>query len=101
MRLVFIGMCPRFCCRGACDHSAANITGRSGVSNLASRNGVPIAQLRTSTKEQGPMQVEWVDAALRLSASVAVGMSIGLNRDLQNTPIGIRTLGLVGLGAAV
>jgi putative Mg2+ transporter-C (MgtC) family protein len=47
------------------------------------------------------MQVEWVDAALRLSASAAVGMSIGLNRDLQNKPIGMRTLGLVGLGAAV
>ena len=47
------------------------------------------------------MQVEWMDATLRLTASVAVGMVIGLNRDLQNKPIGMRTLGLVGLGAAV
>jgi putative Mg2+ transporter-C (MgtC) family protein len=47
------------------------------------------------------MQVEWMDAACRLTASVAVGMAIGLNRDLQNKPIGMRTLGLVGLGAAV
>jgi putative Mg2+ transporter-C (MgtC) family protein len=46
------------------------------------------------------MQVEWVDAVLRLSAAVGVGMLIGLNRDLQNKPIGMRTLGLVGLGAA-
>ena len=46
------------------------------------------------------MQVEWVDAAIRLTASVAVGMAIGLNRDLQNKPIGMRTLGLVSLGAA-
>jgi putative Mg2+ transporter-C (MgtC) family protein len=46
------------------------------------------------------MQVEWMEAVLRLGAAVGVGMVIGFNRDLQNKPIGMRTLGLVGLGAA-
>jgi putative Mg2+ transporter-C (MgtC) family protein len=41
------------------------------------------------------------DVALRLGAAVAAGILIGLNRDLQNKPIGMRTLGLVSLGAAV
>jgi putative Mg2+ transporter-C (MgtC) family protein len=42
-----------------------------------------------------------IDVVLRLGAAVAVGMLIGLNRDLTNKPIGMRTLGLVSLGAAV
>jgi putative Mg2+ transporter-C (MgtC) family protein len=32
--------------------------------------------------------------------AVAAGILIGLNRDLQSKPIGLRTLGLVSLGAA-
>jgi putative Mg2+ transporter-C (MgtC) family protein len=40
------------------------------------------------------------DIALRLGGAVAAGILIGLNRDLQNKPIGMRTLGLVSLGAA-
>jgi len=42
-----------------------------------------------------------LDIALRLGAAVGVGMLIGLNRDLANKPIGVRTLGLVSLGAAI
>jgi putative Mg2+ transporter-C (MgtC) family protein len=42
-----------------------------------------------------------VDIALRLGAAVIVGVVIGFNRDLTNKPIGMRTLGLVSLGAAV
>jgi putative Mg2+ transporter-C (MgtC) family protein len=42
-----------------------------------------------------------LDIALRLGAAVVVGMLIGLNRDLANKPIGVRTLGLVSLGAAI
>lgn len=42
-----------------------------------------------------------IDIALRLCAAVVVGVVIGLNRDLTNKPIGMRTLGLVSLGAAV
>jgi putative Mg2+ transporter-C (MgtC) family protein len=46
------------------------------------------------------MELALEDIALRLGAAVAVGLLIGLNRDLQNKPIGMRTLALVSLGAA-
>jgi putative Mg2+ transporter-C (MgtC) family protein len=42
-----------------------------------------------------------IDVALRLGSAVVVGMLIGLNRDLADKPIGMRTLGLVSLGAAI
>ena len=44
---------------------------------------------------------ESVDIVLRLGASVLTGAAIGINRDLANKPIGMRTLALVALGAAV
>lgn len=47
------------------------------------------------------MTLDWDELLLRLGASAAVGVIVGLNRDLQNKPIGMRTLGLVSLGAAV
>jgi putative Mg2+ transporter-C (MgtC) family protein len=47
------------------------------------------------------MQLEFLDILLRLGAASAAGMAIGLNRDLKNKPIGMRTLGLVSLGAAI
>lgn len=50
---------------------------------------------------ENPPGFDIVDIALRLGAAVAVGMLIGLNRDLADKPIGMRTLGLVSLGAAV
>ncbi len=40
------------------------------------------------------------DVALRLGAATAIGILIGLNRDLADKPIGMRTLALVTLGAA-
>jgi putative Mg2+ transporter-C (MgtC) family protein len=40
------------------------------------------------------------DVALRLGAATAIGILIGLNRDLADKPIGMRTLSLVTLGAA-
>ncbi|WP_045368893.1 MgtC/SapB family protein [Methyloceanibacter caenitepidi] len=45
--------------------------------------------------------LEFVDVSARLVAAVAVGMGIGLNRDIADKPIGMRTLGLVALGAAL
>ena len=42
-----------------------------------------------------------LDILLRLGAAVAAGMLIGLNRDMADKPIGMRTLGLVALGAAL
>jgi putative Mg2+ transporter-C (MgtC) family protein len=46
------------------------------------------------------MMLEWADILLRLGAAAGAGVIIGINRDLQNKPIGTRTLGLVGLGTA-
>jgi putative Mg2+ transporter-C (MgtC) family protein len=40
------------------------------------------------------------DVLLRLIAAAAAGGLIGLNRDLADKPIGVRTLALVSLGAA-
>jgi putative Mg2+ transporter-C (MgtC) family protein len=39
--------------------------------------------------------------ALRLGAATLIGAVIGLNRDLHGKPTGVRTLGLVSLGAAL
>ncbi len=45
--------------------------------------------------------VDFADVALRLAAAVAVGMLIGLDREWRGKPVGIRTLALVSLGAAL
>lgn len=42
-----------------------------------------------------------IEALLRLLAAAGCGMVIGINRDLLGKPTGMRTLGLVGLGAAL
>ncbi|MFH1805773.1 MAG: MgtC/SapB family protein [Pseudomonadota bacterium] len=42
-----------------------------------------------------------VDMVLRLCAATVIGMLIGLNRDVNDKPMGMRTLALVSLGAAV
>lgn len=44
---------------------------------------------------------ETIEIVLRLGAAALAGMLIGVNRDLANKPIGMRTLGLVALGAAI
>ena len=44
---------------------------------------------------------ELTDIILRSAAAVFVGVLVGLNRDLAGKPIGMRTLALVSLGAAV
>lgn len=47
------------------------------------------------------MDLDLSDVALRLAIAAAVGGLLGLNRDIEQKPIGIRTLGLVSLGAAI
>ena len=47
------------------------------------------------------MDISWLDILLRLGFATLAGMAVGLNRDLQNKPTGMRTLGLVSLGAAL
>lgn len=42
-----------------------------------------------------------VEIALRLVVAAIAGMAVGLNRDIHNKPIGMRTLGLVSLGSAI
>lgn len=42
-----------------------------------------------------------VEIAMRMVAALVVGAAVGLNRDLNNKPIGMRTLALVSLGAAI
>ena len=46
------------------------------------------------------MDLSFLDVGLRLGAAALTGAVIGINRDLTNKPIGMRTLGLVALGAA-
>jgi putative Mg2+ transporter-C (MgtC) family protein len=45
--------------------------------------------------------LDWSEIVLRLGAATLAGGLIGLNRDLQGKPIGLRTLGLVGLATAM
>jgi putative Mg2+ transporter-C (MgtC) family protein len=45
--------------------------------------------------------IDLIDISLRLVAAVVIGMLIGLNRDVNDKPTGMRTLSLVALGAAV
>ncbi len=47
-----------------------------------------------------PVDLSPADIALRLAAAAASGALIGINRDLADKPIGVRTLALVALGAA-
>jgi putative Mg2+ transporter-C (MgtC) family protein len=44
--------------------------------------------------------LELSEVALRLGAAAAIGIALGINRDLADKPIGMRTLALVTLGAA-
>jgi putative Mg2+ transporter-C (MgtC) family protein len=44
--------------------------------------------------------LDWFDIVARLSAAVAIGGTIGLNRNLHHKATGLRTLGLVACSAA-
>ena len=41
------------------------------------------------------------DLCLRLASAVLVGGLVGINREARAKAVGVRTLGLVGLGAAL
>ena len=45
--------------------------------------------------------LDWPEILLRLGAATLAGSMIGLNRDLHGKPIGLKTLGLVGLATAM
>ena len=44
---------------------------------------------------------DWLEIVMRLGAATLAGGLIGLNRDLHGKPIGLKTLGLVGLATAM
>jgi putative Mg2+ transporter-C (MgtC) family protein len=44
--------------------------------------------------------MDWIDTALRLGAASLLGALIGLDRELHHKSAGVRTIGLVTLGAA-
>lgn len=45
--------------------------------------------------------MDQLDTALRLLAATATGVAIGFTRDLEGKPLGARTLGSVGMAAAL
>jgi putative Mg2+ transporter-C (MgtC) family protein len=45
--------------------------------------------------------VDLQELILRLGAATLIGCLIGINREVHRKPTGVRTLGLVGLGAAL
>jgi putative Mg2+ transporter-C (MgtC) family protein len=45
--------------------------------------------------------LDWWEIILRLGVATLAGAAIGLNRDLHGKPVGLRTLGLVSLAAAM
>jgi putative Mg2+ transporter-C (MgtC) family protein len=45
--------------------------------------------------------IDLAEVILRLGGATLIGAAIGLNRDLHGKPIGVRTLGLVGLASAM
>jgi putative Mg2+ transporter-C (MgtC) family protein len=49
----------------------------------------------------GDILLEWSEIVLRLGVAMLAGGLIGLNRDLLGKPIGLKTLGLVGLATAM
>jgi len=44
---------------------------------------------------------EQIEMTLRLCGAAVAGMVVGINRDIHDKPIGMRTLGLVALGSAI
>jgi putative Mg2+ transporter-C (MgtC) family protein len=45
--------------------------------------------------------LDWPEIVLRLGVATLAGGAIGLNRDLHGKPVGLKTLGLVGLATAM
>jgi putative Mg2+ transporter-C (MgtC) family protein len=67
---------------------------------LQRRHAGSLSIVRLRSQDVDSVDLELSDVVLRLGAAAAAGGVIGINRDLAQKPIGIRTLGLVALGAA-
>jgi putative Mg2+ transporter-C (MgtC) family protein len=48
-----------------------------------------------------PEPASWLDLSLRIGLALLAGVLVGINRDLHQKPIGLRTLGLVSLGSCL
>ena len=48
----------------------------------------------------GAMDSNALDEIFRLLAAAGAGIAIGVNREMQGKPLGMRTLALVALGSA-
>lgn len=46
-----------------------------------------------------PMSARYAELALRLIAAIFLGALLGIDRDTKNKPLGVRTYGLVSIGA--
>src|SRR4051794_23465138 len=75
----------------------------SGIRHPTARRGGRAARFGyPSVAMASPQMLENMgDVALRLIASVVVGMVIGFDREWRGKAVGIRTLGLVSLGSAL
>jgi putative Mg2+ transporter-C (MgtC) family protein len=56
--------------------------------------------LRT-LKQEAVILLDWPEIVLRLGVAMLAGGLIGLDRDLHGKPVGLKTLGLVGLATAM
>jgi hypothetical protein len=66
---------------------------------LARRPGISW-RLHEALRFAERVMMEPVEIILRLGSATLIGAAIGVNRDLRGKPIGVRTLGLVGLVSA-
>src|SRR6266853_381558 len=74
---------------------------RGGREIMGSRRGVPAAADTTRTHRGADKMIDVAEVILRLGGATLIGAAVGLNRDLHGKPIGVRTLGLVGLASAM
>ena len=56
--------------------------------------------LSDGTPAEKMTELDWPEILLRLGVATLAGSAIGLNRDLHGNPIGLKTLGIVGLSTA-
>ena len=71
---------------------------RDAIRRLRHTGPWPIVAILSSG---GHALLDWPEIVLRLGVATLAGGLIGLNRDLHGKPIGLNTLGLVGLATAL
>jgi len=93
--------CPAGGCQWPCLHRPQHRR-KTGRDLFHRGKGTDVVQSLTAPIDpSGAIVMDIIDIVLRLLAATLIGGAIGLNRDLHGKPIGVRTLSLVGLGAAM